>query len=91
MTYAGLKSMMYAGLGKDDPRVKAAWGWIQKNYTVDENPGLAYAADVSVLIGDCPHNYRSCWRALNVHGELFVFVRRSKSAGTTARDTPACL
>ncbi len=39
MTYAGLKSMIYAGLSKEDPRVKAAFGWIQKNYSVDENPG----------------------------------------------------
>jgi len=43
MTYAGLKSMIYAGIGKDDPRVKAAWDWIRHNYTVDENPGLAAA------------------------------------------------
>jgi squalene-hopene/tetraprenyl-beta-curcumene cyclase len=40
MTYAGLKSMIYAGLESDDPRVKAAFGWIQRFYTVDENPGL---------------------------------------------------
>jgi squalene-hopene/tetraprenyl-beta-curcumene cyclase len=40
MTYAGLKSMLYAGLSKDDPRVKAARGWIRKHYTLDENPGL---------------------------------------------------
>ncbi len=40
MTYAGLKSMIYAGLAKDDPRVKAALTYIQKHYTLDENPGL---------------------------------------------------
>lgn len=40
MTYAGLKSMLYAGLNKNDPRVKAAHEWIQKHYTVEENPGL---------------------------------------------------
>jgi squalene-hopene/tetraprenyl-beta-curcumene cyclase len=39
MTYAGLKSMIYAGLKKDDIRVKAALGYIAKHYTVDENPG----------------------------------------------------
>jgi squalene-hopene/tetraprenyl-beta-curcumene cyclase len=43
MTYAGLKSMIYAGLKKDDPRVKAAYDWIKKNYTVSENPGMAQA------------------------------------------------
>ena len=41
MTYAGLKSFIYAGLDKDDIRVKAAYEWIQKNYTLDENPGMA--------------------------------------------------
>lgn len=41
MTYAGLKSMLYAGVDKNDPRVKAAYQWIQKHYSVTENPGLA--------------------------------------------------
>jgi len=40
MTYAGLKSMIYAGLSKDDPRVKAAHAYIAKHYTLEENPGL---------------------------------------------------
>ncbi len=40
MTYAGLKSMIYAKLTKDDPRVKAAIEWAKKNYTLDENPGI---------------------------------------------------
>jgi squalene-hopene/tetraprenyl-beta-curcumene cyclase len=40
MTYAGLKSMIYAGLTPDDPRVKAATEWIRKFYSVSENPGL---------------------------------------------------
>lgn len=40
MTYAGLKSLIYAGLKQDDPRIKAAKSWIQKNYTLKENPGM---------------------------------------------------
>jgi squalene-hopene/tetraprenyl-beta-curcumene cyclase len=43
MTYAGLKSMIYAGVGPDDPRVKAAMGWIRKHYAVDSNPGMGDA------------------------------------------------
>ncbi|APZ96495.1 prenyltransferase/squalene oxidase repeat-containing protein [Fuerstiella marisgermanici] len=43
MTYAGLKSMIYAGLTKDDPRVAAAVEWIQKQYAVDKNPGMGSA------------------------------------------------
>jgi squalene-hopene/tetraprenyl-beta-curcumene cyclase len=43
MTYAGLKSMIYAGVGPDDPRVKAAVKWIQMNYDVRSNPGMGEA------------------------------------------------
>jgi squalene-hopene/tetraprenyl-beta-curcumene cyclase len=40
MTYAGVKSMIYCGLSKDDPRMKKALEWIGKNYTLDSNPGM---------------------------------------------------
>lgn len=40
MTYAGLKSMIYAGLDRNDPRVKAAMTYIKNHYSLDENPGL---------------------------------------------------
>jgi squalene-hopene/tetraprenyl-beta-curcumene cyclase len=40
MTYAGLKSMIYANLKKDDFRVKAANEWASKHYTLDENPQM---------------------------------------------------
>jgi squalene-hopene/tetraprenyl-beta-curcumene cyclase len=43
MTYAGLKSFLYAGVGKDDPRVKGAIGWIRRHYTLKENPGMGSA------------------------------------------------
>ncbi len=40
ITYAGLKSLIFAGLNRDDERVQAATGWIRRNYTLDENPGM---------------------------------------------------
>ena len=40
MTYAGLKSMIYAGLSREDPRVKAALTYITRHYSLEENPGL---------------------------------------------------
>ena len=40
MTYAGLKSMIYARVGRDDARVSAAYDWARKHWTVTENPGL---------------------------------------------------
>jgi squalene-hopene/tetraprenyl-beta-curcumene cyclase len=43
MTYAGLKSMIYAGLTPEDPRVKAALGWLKKHYDLNSNPGMGTA------------------------------------------------
>ncbi|MDX1965468.1 MAG: prenyltransferase/squalene oxidase repeat-containing protein [Pirellulales bacterium] len=43
MTYAGFKSMLYAGLTPDDKRVKAALDFLAKNYTLEQNPGLGEA------------------------------------------------
>jgi len=40
MTYAGLKSMIYAGLTPEDPRVIAALNFIEENYGLDTNPGM---------------------------------------------------
>ena len=39
MTAAGLLSLLFAGVDKDDPRIQAAYGWIRENYTLEENPG----------------------------------------------------
>ena len=43
MTYAGLKSMIYAGVGPEDKRVKAAVKWLQKHYDLNSNPGMGAA------------------------------------------------
>ncbi len=40
MTYAGLKSLLYAGLEKDDLRVQAARDWISRHYDLQSNPGM---------------------------------------------------
>ncbi|MBK9388122.1 MAG: hypothetical protein IPN34_25160 [Planctomycetes bacterium] len=45
MTYALLKGFLYAGLPKEDGRVKAAFDWISRHYTIDENPGFDLSAD----------------------------------------------
>lgn len=39
MTHAGLLSLLFAGAGHNDPRVKAAYDWVRAHYTLDENPG----------------------------------------------------
>jgi len=43
MTYAGLKSFLYAGVAKNDPRVLAAVKWIRAHYTLEQNPGMGTA------------------------------------------------
>lgn len=43
MTYAGYKSMLYAGLGEDDPRVASALKWIASTYSLEINPRMGSA------------------------------------------------
>src|SRR3984957_342429 len=71
MTYAGLKSMIYAGLSHDDPRVKAAWGWIRGNFTVDENPGLAESGPQNAK-GGLYYYYYTMAKALSAYGEPVI-------------------
>jgi len=39
MSHAGLISLLFAGVDKEDPRVKAVYEWIKANYTLENNPG----------------------------------------------------
>ncbi|HTE17469.1 MAG TPA: hypothetical protein VK689_03695 [Armatimonadota bacterium] len=40
MTYAGVKSYIYANVSKSDPRVQSAWSWLRANYDVNQNPRM---------------------------------------------------
>ena len=71
MTYAGLKSMIYAGLSHDDPRVKAAWGWITGNFTVDENPGMAASGPENAQ-GGLYYYFYTMSRALTAYGQPVI-------------------
>lgn len=63
MSYAGFKSLLYAGLGSDDPRVRAVFDWIRRNYSFEENPGLGqqgvfyyfHAASRALRVGQQVH------------------------------------
>lgn len=68
MTYAGLKSMIYAGVSKDDPRVKAAAGWIATHWTLDENPGMKLGKPEDAKAG-LYYYYHTLGRALTAYGE----------------------
>ena len=71
MTYAGLKSFIYAGVAKDDPRVVAAVDWIKRNYTLDENPGMALG-DPKKAQNGLYYYYHTMARALTAYGEARI-------------------
>jgi squalene-hopene/tetraprenyl-beta-curcumene cyclase len=40
ISYAGLLSYIYADMDKNDPRVQAVIQWLNKNFSLEENPGM---------------------------------------------------
>ncbi len=88
MTYAGLKSMIYAGLTRADPRVKAARDYIAKHYSLDENPGLGQSglyyyyqtfAKAMALAGE-PSIIDSSGRQHDWRAELVGALRKRQAA-----------
>ena len=65
MTYAGFKSMLYAKIARDDPRVKAAVDWIRRHYTLDHNPNMPAAQTKDGLY----YYYHVFARAMHAWGE----------------------
>jgi len=78
MTYAGLKSMIYAGLSKDDPRVKAAWSWVRSNWTLEANPGMELLGPENARAG-IYYYYYTLGRALAVYGEPTIQDKKGAS------------
>jgi squalene-hopene/tetraprenyl-beta-curcumene cyclase len=68
MTYALLKSYIFAGLDREDPRVKAAIKWIQNHYTLEENPGFKHLPDKDLGQQGIYYYYLTLARALNAAG-----------------------
>ncbi|MFA5795012.1 MAG: prenyltransferase/squalene oxidase repeat-containing protein [Candidatus Brocadiia bacterium] len=69
MTYAGLKSFIYAYIDKNDPRVQAAYNWIRLNYTLDENPGLRTDAEPNLGKQGLFYYYHTFAKSLDAYGE----------------------
>lgn len=65
MTYAGFKSMVYAGLTREDPRVRAALEWIRRHWTLDHNPNMPLKQSKQGLY----YYYHVFGRALDASGE----------------------
>ena len=68
MTYALLKGYLFAGLPKDDPRVQAAWKWLQANYTLEINPGFEASADPTAAYQGLFYYFYTMARALDLYG-----------------------
>jgi squalene-hopene/tetraprenyl-beta-curcumene cyclase len=68
MTYDGIKTYIYAGLKKDDPRVKAAIDWVRKNYSVEAHPGFAFDDKRTHIMG-LFYYYLMMARAFDAMGE----------------------
>lgn len=75
MTYAGFKSMLYAGLSHDDPRVVKAVAWIARNYTLDRNPNLPDETSLQGLY----YYFHTFARALHAWGEETIRDARGQS------------
>ena len=71
MSYAGLKSYIYAGVPRNDPRAKAAWDWIRANYTVTEHPGMG---DASLY-----YYYHTVAKTFDVYGEKVIKDTKGRS------------
>lgn len=71
MTYAGLKSFIYAGLSRDDVRVQAAWDWITRHWTLDANPGMQNAGPENADDG-LYYYYHTLAKALNVYDSPMI-------------------
>jgi squalene-hopene/tetraprenyl-beta-curcumene cyclase len=65
MTYAGVKSMIYAGVSRKDIRVASALEWLKKNYAVDRNPGFTKDKDQQALY----YYYHTMAKCLAVLGD----------------------
>jgi hypothetical protein len=64
MTYVGLLSFLHAGIDKQDTRVQAAFDWLRRHYSMEENPGLGQQA--------LYHYYYFIANALTAYGEPIV-------------------
>lgn len=74
VTYGGLKSMVYAGLERDDPRVVAVVDWIKRHWTLRANPNMPDAQAQQGLY----YYYHTFARALNAWGEPVIVDARER-------------
>lgn len=69
MSYALLKSYIFCGLDKRDPKVKAVAKWCADNFTVDVNPGFVVGEKKTEPYQGLFYYYMSMSKALRALGE----------------------
>jgi squalene-hopene/tetraprenyl-beta-curcumene cyclase len=79
MSYALLKSFVFAGLPKDDPRMKACWEWLKKHYTLDVNPGFESLREPSAPYQGLFYYFHTMAVALDLYGEETIVDPQGKS------------
>lgn len=79
MTYALLKGYIFAGVPKDDPRMKAAFAWLCKNYTVDVNPGFERQPEANAAYQGLFYYFHTMAKALDLYGDETIVDAQGKS------------
>lgn len=64
MTYAGIKSFIYAQMDREDERIQNAYRWICRNWSVDMNVGLATDRNPELGAQGLFYYYRTLAKAL---------------------------
>jgi len=72
MSYALLKSYIFCGVPKDDPRMQALMGWLKKNYTLDVNPGFTGTKEASEPYQGLFYYLHTMAKALDLYGEELI-------------------
>jgi squalene-hopene/tetraprenyl-beta-curcumene cyclase len=78
MSYALLKSFIFAGLPKDDPRMQACWEWLRKHYTLDVNPGFEASKDPTASYQGLFYYFHTMAKALDLYGEETIVDPQGK-------------
>ena len=79
MSYALLRGYIFCGLAKDDPRMKACWEWLRKNYTLDVNPGFEASSDPTAPYQGLFYYLHTMAKALSLYGEENVIDAQGKA------------
>jgi squalene-hopene/tetraprenyl-beta-curcumene cyclase len=70
MTYTGFKTLLYAGVDRQDPRVVGAYNWIRRHWRLDSNPNMPHTQSKEGLY----YYYHVFAKALSAYGEAKIPV-----------------